>query len=143
VLYQLSYVGVYALGPKVDESTSERLKMVATVSSPPQSRFPGVDAYLKRLADAGLALSDAEEAAGAGETGQAGEAIDRAEEELTARREAWTDMATGERAIVGRTAAPMRARLDRLRTRLPKRTALSEGAPERDPDEEIDPAQAA
>ena len=69
--------------------------------------------------------------------------IDRAEEELSALREAWTDMAAGERTIVGRTAAPMRARLDRLRTRLPKRTALSEGAPERDPDEEIDPAQAA
>ena len=143
MLYQLSYVGVDALGAEGGRVDPKRLKMVATVTSPPQSRFPRVDAYLKRLADAGLALSDAEEAAGAGETGQATEAIDRAEEELTALREAWTDMASGERAIVGRTAAPMRARLDRLRTRLPKRTALSEGAPEQDPDEEIDPAQAA
>ena len=60
-----------------------------------------MDVYLKLLADAGLALADAEEAAGAGETGQATEAIDRAEEALTALREAWRDMAAGERAIVG------------------------------------------
>ena len=52
-------------------------------------------------------------------------------------------MSPAERTLVGRTAAPMRARLDRLRGALPKRVALSEGAPERDPDEEIDPARAA
>ena len=102
-----------------------------------------MDAYLKLLADAGLAVGGAEEAAGAGETGQAIEAIDRADEALTALRDAWPAMAPGERAIVGRTAAPLRARVDRVRGGLPKRAALSEGAPERDPDEEIDPAHAA
>ena len=117
--------------------------MVAAVASPPQSRFRPVDAYLKLLADAGLALDDAEEAAGDGEIGQAGEALDRAEEALTVLRDAWTTMSAPARAIVGRTAAPLRARLDRVRTRLPKRVALSEGAPERDPDEEVDPARAA
>jgi hypothetical protein len=102
-----------------------------------------VDAYLKLLADAGLALEGAEEAAGAGENGQADEAIDRADEALAALRDAWPAMAPAERALVGRTAAPLRARADRLRSRLPRRAALSEGAPERDPDEEIDPARAA
>ena len=66
-----------------------------------------------------------------------------ADEALTGLRDAWVGMSSAERAIVGRTAAPLRARLDRLRAALPKRSALSEGAPERDPDEEIDPARAA
>ena len=117
--------------------------MVATVASSSESRFRVVDAYLKQLADAGLAVGDAEEAAGAGETGQAAEAIDRADEALTALRDAWPVMSAAERGIVGRTAAPLRTRLDRVRSRLPKRRALSEGTPERDPDEEVDPAQAA
>jgi hypothetical protein len=102
-----------------------------------------VDAYLKLLADAGLATDDAEAAAGAGETGQARDAIDRADEALTELRDAWPAMNAAERGIVGRTAAPLRARLDGLRTRLPKRRTLSEGAPERDPDEDVDPARAA
>jgi hypothetical protein len=102
-----------------------------------------VDAYLKLLADAGLELTDAEEAAGAGEIGQAGDALDRADEALVRLREAWAGMTPPERAIVGRAAAPLRARLDDLRARLPKRVALSEGEPERDPDEEIDPAPVA
>jgi hypothetical protein len=117
--------------------------MVATVASAPESRFRAVDAYLKVLADAGIALGEAEAAAGEGETGQAAEAIDRSEEALTALRDAWGGMSAAERGIVGRTAAPLRARLDRLRAALPKRTALSEGAPERDPDEDVDPARAA
>jgi hypothetical protein len=102
-----------------------------------------VDAYLKRLADAGLELTRAEEAAGAGEIGQADDALDSAGELLARLRADWPAMTAPERALVGRTAAPLRARLDRVRARLPKRVALSEGAPERDPDEEIDPARAA
>jgi hypothetical protein len=102
-----------------------------------------VDAYLKLLAEAGLELSAAEEAAGCGEIGQAGDALDRAGEALAGLRADWPAMTPAERAIVGRAAAPLRARLDDVRARLPKRVALSEGAPERDPDEEVDPAQAA
>ena len=102
-----------------------------------------MDRYLKRLAEAGLEVTAAEEAAGAGEIGQAGDALDRADEALTGLREAWPAMSPAERAIVGRAAAPLRARLDDVRARLPKRAALSEGVPERDPDEEVDPARAA
>ena len=121
MLYQLSYVGD-ALGAEGGRVDPKRLKMVATVTSPPESRFRAVDVYLKLLADAGLALADAEEAAGAGENGQAGEAIDRSDEALTALRDAWAAMSPAERTLVGRTAAPaMRARLDRLRGALPKR----------------------
>jgi predicted NBD/HSP70 family sugar kinase len=131
------------LVPKVDESDPKRLKMVAAVASGAESRFRAVDAHLKLLAEAGLELTQAEEAAGAGEIGQAEEALDRADEALAELRAGWTAMTAPERAIVGRAAAPLRARLDMLRARLPKRVALSEGAPERDPDEEVDPAPAA
>src|SRR4029079_17752722 len=117
--------------------------MVAAVTSPPESRFRAVDVYLKLLADAGLALADAEEAAGAGENGQAAEATDGWNETLTALRDAWGAMSPAERTLVGRTAAPMRARLDRLRGALPQRGALRAGAPGRESDEEIDPVRAA
>jgi len=102
-----------------------------------------VDRYLKLLADAGLELTAAEEAAGGGEIGQAEDALDRAGEALALLRADWAAMTPAQRAIVGGAAAPLRARLDHVRARLPKRVALSEGAPERDPDEEVDPAQAA
>ena len=93
--------------PKGGRVDPKRLKMVAAVTSAPESRFRAVDVYLKLLADAGLALADAEEAAGAGENGQAGEAIDRSDEALTALRDAWGAMSPAERTLVGRTAAPM------------------------------------
>jgi hypothetical protein len=105
--------------------------------------FPRMDAHLKRLADAGLALTEAEEAAGAGELGQAADALDRADAILGDLRAAWAAMRAPERAVVGPAAADLRARIDRTRGRLPRRSALSVGAPERDPDEEIDPARAA
>ena len=116
--------------------------MVATVASGAESRFRPVDAYLKLLAEAGLELTRAEEAAGDGEVGQADDALDRAADALSRLRADWPAMRAPERSIVGAAAAPLRERLDRTRARLPKRVALSEGAPERDPDEEIDPAPA-
>jgi hypothetical protein len=117
--------------------------MVATVASAAESRFWPVDAYLKLLADAGLDLTRAEDAADAGEHGEAVDALDRAGDTLARLRADWPAMTPPERAIVGPAAAPLRERLDRTRARLPKRRALSEGAPERDPDEELDPAGAA
>ena len=131
MLYQLSYVGVV------------RPRMVATVASAAESRFRRVDAYLKLLADAGLELTRAEEAAHEGEGGQASDALDRAAAKLAELRAGWPAMTPRQRAVVGPAAAPLRERLDRARARLPKRAALSAGAPERDPDEEIDPARAA
>ena len=143
MLYQLSYVGVSALGAEGGRVDPKRLKMVATVASAPESRFRPVDAYLKLLADAGLELTRAEEAAGDGEIGQAEDALDLAADALARLRADWPAMNAPERSIVGPAAAPLRERLDRTRARLPRRVALSEGAPERDPDEEVDPAPAA
>src|SRR3954451_20365750 len=116
--------------------------MGATVASAAESRFRLLLAYLKLLADAGLELTRAEEAAGDGEIGQAGDALDCAAAKLADLRAECPAMTPPQRAIVGPAAGPLRERLDRTRARLPKRSALSEGAPERDPDEEIDPVPA-
>src|SRR3954447_7471398 len=107
--------------------------MVATVASAAESRVRLVDAYLKLLADAGLELTRAEEAAGDGEIGQADDALDRAADALRRLRADWPAMTAAGTSIVGAAPAPLRERLDRTRARLPKRVALSEGAPERDP----------
>jgi hypothetical protein len=117
--------------------------MVATVTSGAASRFRAVDTHLKLLAEVGLATTAAETAAGEGEIGAAGDALDRAGEALDELRSAWPGMSAAERAIVGPAATALRGRIDRTRIRLPARVALSEGAPERDPDEEVDPARAA
>jgi hypothetical protein len=101
-----------------------------------------MDAHLKLLAEIGLAIGEAEEALGTGEAGQAEEALDRAADGLVELRGRWAAMGAGERAIVGPAASPLRTRLDAARGRLPRRSALSEGAPERDPDEERDPEEA-
>src|SRR3954452_617405 len=142
VLYQLSYVGeaVGAEGGRVD---TKRLKMVPTVTSGAESRFRTVDTHLKLLAEVGLAATAAETAAGEGEIGVADDALDRAAEALAELRAAWPEMSRAERSIVGPAATALRGRIDRARVRLPRRFALSEGAPERDPDEEVDPARAA
>jgi hypothetical protein len=42
--------------------------------------------------------------------------------------------------LLGAAASPVRARLDAARLRVPRRVAVSLGAPERDPEEELDPA---
>jgi hypothetical protein len=117
--------------------------MVATVTSGAESRFRTVDTHLKLLAEAGLAATAAETAAGDGEIGVADDALDRAGAALEELRAAWPGMSPSERAIVGPAASALRSRLDRARVRLPRRFALSEGAPERDPDEDVDPARAA
>ncbi|MEA2321800.1 MAG: hypothetical protein QOD81_1650 [Solirubrobacteraceae bacterium] len=100
-----------------------------------------MDAHLKLLAEVGLAMTEAEEALGAGEAGRAEEALDRAADGLTELRGRWPGLGPGERAIIGPAASPLRARLDAARARLPRRSALSEGAPERDPDEDRDPEE--
>ena len=101
-----------------------------------------MDAELKQLAEVGLAATAAEEAIEQEAFTQAAEALDRAADGLAQLRARWPALTTPQRALIGRTAATLRARLDRARKRLPARTALSVGPPERDPDEDVDPAAA-
>jgi hypothetical protein len=101
-----------------------------------------MDAHLKVLAEVSLGVERAETAAGEGAFTAAREALDEAERGLQALRERWPEMGSGERAVVGRTAAPVRQRLDALAARLPRVSALSQAAPEEDPEQDQDPAAA-
>ena len=98
--------------------------------------------HLKVLAEASLAVERAEAAAGEGAFTAAREALDEAELELAALRERWPTMSAAERTLVGRAAAPVRRRLEALAGRMPRSSALSDAAPEDDPEQERDPAAA-
>ena len=112
------------------------------VATDPVPRLTRVDAHLKLLAEVSLAVERAQTAAGDGAFTGAREALDEAEEGLQALRERWPEMAAAERALVGRAAAPVKQRLDAVARRLPRVSALSQVAPEHDPEEEQDPAAA-
>lgn len=98
-----------------------------------------MDELLKRLAEASLAQDAAEEALGEGEATQASEHLDEVDAILADLRDRWPGMSAPERKIVGANAAPLKARMDDARKRLPKRRALSEAPPEVDPEQEADP----
>jgi hypothetical protein len=102
-----------------------------------------MDAHLKVLADASLAVERAEAAAGDGAFTAARDAVDEAERGLQVLREQWPQMPPAERALIGKAAAPVRQRLDALARRLPRTSALSNAAPEHDPEQDEDPAAAA
>ena len=98
-----------------------------------------MDAALRTLADAGLALDAASEALDAGEPTTAEEQLDIAGEALDALRASWPDLPPAGRAIVGPAGKEVRERREALVKRLPKRRALSEGAPEVDPEQDSGP----
>jgi hypothetical protein len=98
-----------------------------------------MDAALRTLADAGLALDAAAEALEAGEPSTAEEQLDVAGDALEALRAAWPDLPPAGRAIVGPAGKEVRERREALVKRLPKRRALSEGAPEVDPEQDSGP----
>lgn len=99
-----------------------------------------MDALLKELADASMALAVAEEALDEGAYTSARDQLDDAAGRLAALRERWPELSGAERTLVGRTAAPLRARLDAARARLPKAAALTDVAPTpADPEEDEEP----
>ena len=98
-----------------------------------------MDAALRTLADAGLALDAATEALDAGEPMTAEEQLDVAGDALETLRAAWPDLPPSGRAIIGPAGKEIRERREALVKRLPKRRALSEGAPEVDPEQDSGP----
>ncbi len=98
-----------------------------------------MDALLKELADASLALGAAEEALAEAANSTARDRLDDAAAILAALRGRWPALSTAERAVVGKTAAPLRARLDAAQARLPKVSALREVVTEPDPEQESEP----
>ena len=104
-----------------------------------------MDQHLKLLADASLAVSEAEEAVEDGAFHLASERLDGARESLGELRERWPSMSGAERRVVGGAAKPVRARLDAAAARVPRLRAVSEmAAPEAvaDPEQEADPEAA-
>ena len=98
-----------------------------------------MDAHLKKLADVSLQVCEAEEAAGEGNFAVARDAVDLAAAGLGELRESWAEMSAPERRVVGAAAGPVRVRLDAVAGRIPKVSALSEGEPVVDPEQESEP----
>lgn len=98
-----------------------------------------MDALLKELADASMAVAEAEEALEEGANVTARDRLDDAAAILASLRERWPELGAGERAVVGKTAAPLRARLDAARARLPRVSALSEAEGRPDPEDDEEP----
>jgi hypothetical protein len=101
-----------------------------------------VDAALRTLADAGLALDAAEEALAAGEPSTAEAHLDAVEAALEQVRSAWPSLPAPARAVVGPAGREIRDRRDALARRLPRRRALSEASPaDADPEQDTPPEE--
>lgn len=98
-----------------------------------------MDALLKQLADASMAVGEAEEALEEGANTTARDRLDDAAATLADLRERWPQLSAAERTLVGKTAAPLKARLDTAQARLPKLSALSQAPAEADPEDEQEP----
>jgi hypothetical protein len=101
-----------------------------------------MDDVLKPLAEVALEVSGAEDALAEERPREAAARLDAADEGLAALRARWPELGPRERRALGAAAQPVRLRLDAARARLPPTAALSVGAPEADPEEEVDPAAA-
>lgn len=99
-----------------------------------------MDAHLKRLADASLAVSEAEEAIADGAFHLATERLDAARDGLSELRSRWPEMSAAERSVVGASAKPVRQRVDAAAKGIPKVSALSQAPPVVDPEQEVEPA---
>jgi hypothetical protein len=102
-----------------------------------------VDQHLKLLADASMAVGEAEDAVAEGTFLLASERIDAAREALAELRDRWPAMSGAERRVVGGAARSVRERLDAAAGRVPRLRAVSEMAPAQvDPEQEADPEAA-
>jgi hypothetical protein len=99
-----------------------------------------MDELLKDLAAVALDVAAAEAALEEAAVDVAITRLDGASEGLDALRARWPELDARERRLLAAAARPVRERLDAARARLPRRVAVSLGAAERDPEEELDPA---
>jgi phosphoglycerate dehydrogenase-like enzyme len=99
----------------------------------------GVDEHLKLLAEAGLAMTAAEEALEESAFHTARERLDEVDVSLEDLRRRWMAMSAAERAVITPSAKEIRARLDAAAKRVPRVSALSQGTEEVDPEQEAEP----
>lgn len=101
-----------------------------------------VDAQLKTLADCGIALDGADAELAEGAHANARERLDEAVAALATVREQWPELTAAQRAVIGPPAIALRKRLDATAPRVRPLTAVSEAAPEVDPEQEREPEAA-
>lgn len=101
-----------------------------------------MDDLLKQLAAVSTAVAAAEEELDGGAPGAAEPHLEEAGRGLQELRGRWPGLDARERKVLGAAAAPVRARLDAARARLPKRRALSEGEAVHDPEQDAEPVEA-
>lgn len=104
-----------------------------------------MDRHLKLLADASLAVSEAEDGIEEGALHRASERLDDAREALAELRGHWGAMGAAERRVVGAAATPVRRRLDAAAARIPRLRPVSELPSHEavaDPEQEADPEAA-
>jgi hypothetical protein len=99
-----------------------------------------VDDHLKLLAEASLDVTAAEEALEESAFHAARERLDSVDVKLEDLRKRWLKMSVAERALITPAAKEIRARLDAAARRIPKVSALSQGAEEVDPEQDTEPA---
>jgi hypothetical protein len=99
-----------------------------------------MDVHLKLLADASLEVAAAEEALDEQAFHTAGDRLDAAAVVLADLRERWPGMSAPERAVVGPAAKEVRDRLDAARRRIPRLSALTQGSPVADAEQDEEPA---
>jgi phosphoglycerate dehydrogenase-like enzyme len=98
-----------------------------------------MDEHLKLLADASIDMTAAEEALDEDAFQTARERLDSVDVKLEQLRRIWLEMSTAERVVITPSAKEIRARLDAAAKRVPKVSALSQGAEEVDPEQETEP----
>lgn len=98
-----------------------------------------MDELLKLSADAGVEVSAAETALEDDMPQAARDALDRADDLLTALRERWPSMSPAERAVIGGAAAAVRRRRDAVSVQVPVRRVLTDAPVEHDPEQDEDP----
>ena len=100
-----------------------------------------MDDELKTLAAVWEALDAAETELTEGGATAATEHLDAADRGLADLRSRWPGLGPRDRAILGAAARPVRGRLDELRARVPRRSALTQVAAVVDPEQEQEPAE--
>lgn len=98
-----------------------------------------MDLRLPLLADANLHLGVAEEAVSENAWVTARQELDKAEAALDELRSQWPQMQEDEKGLLSQMAAPLTARAESLKSRLPQLNAVSEGEAVFDPEQEEEP----
>jgi hypothetical protein len=98
-----------------------------------------VDEELKLLAEASLDVAAAEDALEESAFHTARERLDAVDVKLEELRRRWLKMSEAQRGLITPAAKEIRARLDAAAKRVPKVSALSQGAEESDPEQETEP----